>query len=294
MPCGCSVTGCVTACGSGPCPTSEATRLLAVSERIPLVTLGEAPHLDLTIDGADEIDPRLGLIKGAGGALLYEKIVAAATARLVIIADSSKLVSALGGVPVPVEVVPFAEAVVALAISSRRVLPVLRRRPDGSPYVTGAGHHILDCRFDPLVDSALRGVPPGCPARGHRAWPVHRHGGAGVRGRTLRDYGPAAPAVGRGGVAMNACKHLREVQDSPPRTPRGCEECLAMGDRWVHLRLCRTCGHVGCCDSSKNKHATVHFRHTAHPMVRSFEPGEAWTWCYVDKVFMDAVDEASI
>jgi uncharacterized UBP type Zn finger protein len=63
-----------------------------------------------------------------------------------------------------------------------------------------------------------------------------------------------------------------------------CEDCIKTGDSWVHLRLCLTCGHVGCCDSSPNKHASKHFRRTSHPLVRSIEPGETWTWCYVDEV----------
>ena len=62
-----------------------------------------------------------------------------------------------------------------------------------------------------------------------------------------------------------------------------CEDCVKTGDRWVHLRLCLTCGHVGCCDSSKNKHATRHYRETGHPVMRSIEPGENWVWCYVDE-----------
>ncbi|WP_229803646.1 UBP-type zinc finger domain-containing protein [Planobispora rosea] len=64
----------------------------------------------------------------------------------------------------------------------------------------------------------------------------------------------------------------------------GCEDCLAIGDLWVHLRLCLTCGHVGCCDSSKNRHATKHYRSAGHPVVSSLEPGEEWAWCYVDQV----------
>ena len=79
------------------------------------------------------------------------------------------------------------------------------------------------------------------------------------------------------------CAHVQMAKDPPARTPDGCEECLASGDRWVHLRLCRTCGHVGCCDSSKNKHATRHFHATRHPVMRSIEPGESWSWCYVDE-----------
>jgi len=82
-----------------------------------------------------------------------------------------------------------------------------------------------------------------------------------------------------------ACSHLDQIKDVAPRT-RGCEECLAIGAQWVHLRMCLTCGHVGCCDSSPNRHATAHFHGTGHPIVRSVEPGESWRWCYVDDVFV--------
>jgi uncharacterized UBP type Zn finger protein len=81
------------------------------------------------------------------------------------------------------------------------------------------------------------------------------------------------------------CSHLSAVTTQEANTA-GCEECLALGDTWVHLRMCRSCGHVGCCDSSKNKHATKHFRATQHPIVSSIEPGEDWSWCYVDEVVL--------
>jgi uncharacterized UBP type Zn finger protein len=83
------------------------------------------------------------------------------------------------------------------------------------------------------------------------------------------------------------CTHLDQIQNVKPQTPDGCEECLELGDTWVHLRLCKSCGHVGCCDSSRNKHATKHFRATGHPIVQSFERGEDWLWCYVDEVGME-------
>jgi uncharacterized UBP type Zn finger protein len=82
-----------------------------------------------------------------------------------------------------------------------------------------------------------------------------------------------------------SCIHLDQIQDVTP-SANGCEECLAMGDRWVHLRLCLTCGHVGCCDSSKNKHATKHFHATQHPIVKSLERGKDWSWCYIDNTFV--------
>ena len=85
---------------------------------------------------------------------------------------------------------------------------------------------------------------------------------------------------------MPTCQHASEAKDIAPNTD-GCEECLKTGDSWVHLRECRVCGHVGCCDSSKNKHATKHFHATKHPEMSSAEPGEDWGWCYVDEVKID-------
>ena len=86
---------------------------------------------------------------------------------------------------------------------------------------------------------------------------------------------------------MTGCRHVDTiaVTELPDGAP-GCEDCLRMGSRWVHLRLCTTCGHVGCCDSSPNRHATAHFRESDHPIVRSAEPGETWFWCYADEVAM--------
>ncbi len=83
------------------------------------------------------------------------------------------------------------------------------------------------------------------------------------------------------------CKHLAQVRDVQPKTPDGCEECLASGDEWVHLRLCLECGHVGCCDDSPNRHATKHFHKTTHPVMRSFEPGEDWGFCFVENLFIE-------
>jgi uncharacterized UBP type Zn finger protein len=83
------------------------------------------------------------------------------------------------------------------------------------------------------------------------------------------------------------CEHLSTTDDAPARTPNGCEECLRTGDRWVQLRRCLRCGHVGCCDSSKNKHATKHYQTTSHPVIQTFQPGETWKWCYVDEVMAE-------
>ena len=84
-----------------------------------------------------------------------------------------------------------------------------------------------------------------------------------------------------------ACTHFDLVRDVVPRTPQGCEECLKTGGRWVHLRLCLICGHVGCCDELPGKHATKHFHHTGHPVMQSMEPSENWGWCYVDEIMVE-------
>ena len=84
----------------------------------------------------------------------------------------------------------------------------------------------------------------------------------------------------------NGCAHVKDIRKVEP-SGNGCKECLEKGDTWVHLRLCLICGHVGCCDSSKNKHATKHFHRSKHPIVQSIEPGESWRWCYVDELMME-------
>jgi len=84
-----------------------------------------------------------------------------------------------------------------------------------------------------------------------------------------------------------ACKHLDQIHAVEPRTPEGCEECLKTGSWWVHLRLCMSCGHVGCCDNSPNRHATKHNRATKHPVIASAEPGERWLYCYPDDAFQE-------
>ncbi len=86
---------------------------------------------------------------------------------------------------------------------------------------------------------------------------------------------------------MPTCPHIAEIDRQMKPTGKGCEECLKLGQSWVHLRVCLTCGHVGCCDSSQGKHATKHFHKTKHPMVRSLERGEDWGWCYVDEAFFE-------
>jgi uncharacterized UBP type Zn finger protein len=89
--------------------------------------------------------------------------------------------------------------------------------------------------------------------------------------------------------ALMVCEHFAGLEPVQPRS-WGCEECLKTGSPWVHLRLCLTCGHVGCCDSSPNRHAQRHFHETEHPVIASFEPGERWSWCYVDQAQMGVPD----
>lgn len=141
-------------------PTSEATRADAQRCGIPLTTLDELDHLDLTVDGTDEIDPALNLIKGGGGALLREKIVAAASDRMIVIADDSKWVEALGRYPLPVEVIPFGLAATrramrtAFAESEVSGQMALRKAKDGHVFVTDGGHWILDAHLGRIKDAA--------------------------------------------------------------------------------------------------------------------------------------------
>jgi hypothetical protein len=86
---------------------------------------------------------------------------------------------------------------------------------------------------------------------------------------------------------MTECTHLDAIHEIVPHTLAGCEDCLKIGSTWVHLRLCMTCGHVGCCDSSPHRHARQHSHHQHHPIVRSFAPGENWGWCYIDNVTLE-------
>lgn len=85
---------------------------------------------------------------------------------------------------------------------------------------------------------------------------------------------------------MNKCKHFSEIKNVKP-VSKGCVDCLIKGDKWFHLRLCLTCGYVGCCDNSKNKHATKHYKKIKHPLIKSFEKDEEWIWCYVDEKLFD-------
>ena len=134
-------------------PTSVDTERRATALGIPLATLAERPRMELTIDGADEVDPALRLIKGLGGALLREKIIAAVSGELVIVADESKVVERLGTkAPLPVEVDRFGEPVQPAFLRSLGCEPVLRLK-DGAPLVTDGGNHVFDCRFaDGIAD----------------------------------------------------------------------------------------------------------------------------------------------
>ena len=134
-------------------PTSIRSRELAMSLGIPLTTLDECQEIAVTVDGADEVDPQLRLIKGGGGAMLREKIVASATEKLVIVADATKQVERLGKFPLPVEVIRFAQALVAKRITALGAHVQLRPGPGGKPYLTDENNHILDCRFEEIRDA---------------------------------------------------------------------------------------------------------------------------------------------
>jgi len=145
-------------------PTSRKTKKLAEQLGIPLSTLEEQPQIDIAIDGADEIDPQLNLIKGGGGALLREKVIASASRRFVVIAESTKQVAHLGRFPLPVEVIPSAESLIKTRIEALGAEVSLRRYAYDNAYVTDEGHHILDCNFCKIADppalaEKLRSIP---------------------------------------------------------------------------------------------------------------------------------------
>jgi ribose 5-phosphate isomerase A len=134
-------------------PSSVRSGEQAASLGIPLTTLDECPEIDVTVDGADEVDSQLRLIKGGGGALLREKIVASATKQFVVVADATKRVAVLGRFPLPVEVIKFAQAVVVRKIEALGAEVGLRRAADGNPYLTDENNLILDCRFGQIPDA---------------------------------------------------------------------------------------------------------------------------------------------
>ena len=134
-------------------PSSDRSGEQATSMGIPLTTLDECQQIDVTVDGADEVDPQLRLIKGGGGALLREKIVASATRQLVIVADATKRVPVLGMFPLPVEVIKFAQALVVKKIEALGAQVALRRDANGKPYLTDEHNYILDCRFGQIPDA---------------------------------------------------------------------------------------------------------------------------------------------
>ena len=133
-------------------PSSYQVEEEAMRYGMPLSALDENPTIDLTIDGADEVDPQLNLIKGGGGALLREKVVASVTKKIVVVSDSTKIVPALGKFPLPVEIIPFARTVIEKKIASLGATTKLRMRPDGQPFVTDNGNQILDCSFGRIAD----------------------------------------------------------------------------------------------------------------------------------------------
>ena len=151
-------------------PTSLKIKELAGQLEIPLTTLEEHPQIDIDIDGADEIDPQLNLIKGGGGALLREKIIASVSRRFIVVADSGKQVNCLGKFPLPVEVIPFAQTLISHRIADLGAEVSLRRYAYGNPYTTDEGHHILDCIFGEIAD------PPALATKLHAIPGVVEHG----------------------------------------------------------------------------------------------------------------------
>lgn len=151
-------------------PTSQRTKALAEQLGIPLATLDDHPRIDIDIDGADEIDPQLNLIKGGGGAFLREKVIASVSRRFVVIGDSEKQVRHLGKFPLPVEVIAFAQSLIKPQIEALGAQVKLREYAYGNPYVTDEGHHVLDCTFGEIAD------PPALAEKIRRIPGVVEHG----------------------------------------------------------------------------------------------------------------------
>jgi len=145
-------------------PTSEQTKKLASELKIPLLELNDVDSIDLAIDGADQIDPKMQLIKGGGSAFLQEKMVAAASKKLVIIADSSKLVNQLGSFPLPVEVIPYGWKQARKHVLALYDIEITLRKKDGDPFITDHGHYIIDCHFGHIdelrsLSDSLNNIP---------------------------------------------------------------------------------------------------------------------------------------
>lgn len=199
-------------------PTSRRTGEAARELGIPVASLDDHPHLDLDIDGADEVDPDLELIKGLGGALLWEKIVASAAERVIIVVDPTKLVARMGlRAPLPVEVVPFGWRTHLSAFRALGADPRLRTEDDGTPYVTDGGHYIVDCAFHDGIDSPRRlergllsragVVDTGLFVGFADVVVVGREDGAEVRERRAVRHSGATTGRGTGRVEAPAGKH---------------------------------------------------------------------------------------
>ncbi|NBI29700.1 ribose-5-phosphate isomerase RpiA [Chengkuizengella marina] len=136
-------------------PTSKSTEKLAIEMNIPLISFSDVNHIDITIDGADEISPTLDLIKGGGGALLREKIVAFASKKFVVVADESKYVNELGSFPLPVEITPFGFEATIREIQKFKCQTKIRKLEKNEPFITDNGNYILDCYFESIEDSSF-------------------------------------------------------------------------------------------------------------------------------------------
>jgi len=200
-------------------PTSDATAELARAVGIPLSTLDEHPEIDITIDGADELDSQLRLIKGGGGALLREKIIATASKKMVVVADSSKVVPSLGKFPLPVEIIPFARTVLEKKIRALGASCQLRTRSDGKPFVTDEGHHILDCSFGKIADPAAL------------AWALNDMPGIVEHGLFIGIATEAIVGKGNGVGQIRPKVALRAVRKQRPRPKRAVRKQKQSGKR---------------------------------------------------------------
>src|SRR5436309_1054089 len=138
-------------------------------------------------------------------------------------------------------------------------------------------HRCPACSLSAMSAPARSSASAARSARARKSWRRCTAFSPTARNRRYRDRSRRMP---------KGCSHIADIQDVTP-SALGCEECLKTGSRWLHLRICRTCGHVGCCDDSPNKHATAHFHATGHPVIEGYDPPEGWGWCYVDEVLFD-------
>ena len=255
-------------------PAGEAVARALSGAGIPFVVVTRNPEGALAAEGA-----AMAVVRGSTNRLPTLQKAGIATARVLVVADDDPETTG---------------AIVAMARTANPALQIVVRTDDerSTDELLDAGADAAFTFHDRDIDVARVGLVSGV---------LDAYAGAGLVNPPIYPPGETAAeafaddpdeaaagtdAAPRDDIDDGFCTHLDQVRVVTPQTPQGCEECLALGDRWVHLRLCLSCGHVGCCDSSPNKHASAHSRARSHPIIQSFEPGEDWRWCYLDLMYV--------